>query len=90
MKKAFIGILSIFVWTAANAQIEEIATSSQQLTVDKTTATPVPYSIDDAGEQLPVIWGLDTAPMNGICVGVRLTSAPRISVWPAFPSNPVT
>ncbi len=61
MKKAFIGILSIFAWTAANAQIEEIATSSQQLTVDKTTATPVPYSIDDAGEQLPVIWGLDTA-----------------------------
>ena len=42
MKKAFIGILSIFAWTAANAQIEEIATSSQQLTVDKTTATPVP------------------------------------------------
>ena len=61
MKKRFIGILAIFAWTAANAQIEEIATSSQQLTVDKTTATPVPYSIDDAGEQLPVIWGLDTA-----------------------------
>lgn len=60
MKKMLVYMCALLAPMAANAQ-EEIATSSQQLTVNTTVATAVPYSVDDAGEQFPVIWGLDTA-----------------------------
>ena len=60
MKKMLVYTCILLAPMAANAQ-EEIATSSQQLTVTTTVATAVPYSVDDAGEQFPVIWGLDTA-----------------------------
>lgn len=60
MKKTLISTLALLTTVAATAQ-EEITTSSQLLTVDNTAATAVPYSVDDEGKQLPVIWGLDTA-----------------------------
>lgn len=60
MKKTFAFAFALLAPIAANAQ-EEVPTSSQQLIADNTIATNVPYSIDAAGEQFPVIWGLDTA-----------------------------
>lgn len=60
MKKTIVHALVLMSVVAANGQ-EETTTSSQLLTVDNVAATAVPYSVDDAGQQFPVIWGLDTA-----------------------------
>lgn len=60
IKKTFIYAFALQAAVAANAQ-EEIVTSSQQMAINKTAATAVPYSVDDTGKQLPITWGLDTA-----------------------------
>lgn len=61
MKKLLVCNLALIASVAATAQ-EQLATSSQRLVpVTSSKATAVPFCIDDAGEQFPVIWGLDTA-----------------------------
>ena len=60
MKRRLFYTLSLITSIAitTNAQV---TTSSQSMLVDKSDATAVPYSVDDPGEQFPIIWGLDTA-----------------------------
>ena len=60
MKKILFYTLSFFTLTTITTKAQ-VATSSQLMTVNSKKATIVPYSIDDPGEQFPVIWGLDTA-----------------------------
>lgn len=60
MKKYKVYGLALLFPLIAHGQ-NEIATSSQHIVAHSTHATAVPYSVDDAGEQFPVIWGLDTA-----------------------------
>jgi hypothetical protein len=60
MKGILFYTLSFFTLTTITTKAQ-VATSSQLMTVNSKKATIVPYSIDDPGEQFPVIWGLDTA-----------------------------
>ena len=61
MKKILVCNLALIASLTATAQ-ESLVTSSQRLVpVTSSKATAVPFCIDDAGEQFPVIWGLDTA-----------------------------
>lgn len=60
MKKLSIYSIVLLASLTVTAQ-EELPTSSQQLTVSTTASTAVPFSVNDPGKQLPVIWGLDTA-----------------------------
>lgn len=61
MKRLSTYSLALLASLAAIAQ-EPLATSSQRLVpATSSKATAVPFCVDDAGEQFPVIWGLDTA-----------------------------
>ena len=61
MKKIFVCNLALIASLTATAQ-ESLVTSSQNMkAIASPKVTAVPFCIDDAGEQFPVIWGLDTA-----------------------------
>ena len=60
MNRILICSLALLAPLVAISQ-ESLVTSSQNLVVNKSNATPVAYSVDDPGKQMPIIWGLDTA-----------------------------
>lgn len=61
MKKILVCNLALIASLTATAQ-ESLVTSSQNMkAIASPKVTAVPFCIDDAGEQFPVIWGLDTA-----------------------------
>lgn len=51
-------VVAMFAGNSAKAQIE---TASQNLVANKITDGVLPFDITAEGEQLPIIWGLDTA-----------------------------